>query len=137
MKLLYTFLFILIVKTACCQHIKIVNVEFIQSGKKTENVNYYILRNDTATKLSYEQNKLNIPVIFLSNPHCQIVAVYNGMAINFRIETNEFYYIKIKSYRSGLFKTMYSVNIGSEYDELVKPMPQKKIFKKYTKVKDG
>jgi hypothetical protein len=56
------------------------------------------------------------------------------MAINFRIEPNEFYYIKIRSYRSGLLQAMYSVNIGSEYDELVKPVPQKKIFKKYIEV---
>ena len=134
MKLLYAFLLILMVKTACCQNIKVVDVEFLQSGKKTENVSYYIVKNDTATKLSYDHNKISIPLSFLNKRKFNMVAVYNGKAIYFGVNMDEFHYIKISNYRSGLFKPMYSVNIGSEYDELVKPLPQKKVFRKYIKV---
>src|SRR4051812_34560728 len=121
MKLLYTFFFIFIVKAACCQDTKVVEVEFLQTGKKTGQVSYYIVKNDTATKLSYTQNKLGIPQNFLNKRKCNIIAVYNGKAIVFGVDTDEFYYIRISSYKAGPLKIMYSVNFGSEYDELVKP----------------
>jgi len=108
------------------QSYKSIDVEFMKNGKKIVNAQYYYLHQDTAYQLPYKHNKLNIDNQLLKSPNIILLAIYEGKVINFKVETNSFYYIKINGYKHG-FKTIYRVNYGSEYDELIKPYSANKV----------
>nr|WP_294790448.1 hypothetical protein [uncultured Mucilaginibacter sp.] len=111
------------------QNSKSFDVEFLLNGKKITNVQYYYINQDTAYKLPYFNDKLTFENDILKQKYFKMAAVFGKKMFSFRLETEDFFYIKIEGYREGL-KMIYRVNHGSEYDEIVKPMSlDKLIFK--------
>ena len=102
------------------QSYKAIPVEFIKDGTIIKNVNYFYLKDKKAYKIKQENNKLLIDGIILHQPSIVLLAIVNKKIINFRVETNTFYFIKIKEFTKRSKPTNF-VNFGSEYDEIVVP----------------
>lgn len=112
---------------ATAQVSKSFDVEFLVKGKKYTDVNYYYMNRDTAYQLLYANDKLTIDSFLLNRPSFVVAAIFNGKVINFKVDTDSLFYIKITTCKKGL-RTFYLVNCGSDYDEIVKPNSIKKII---------
>ena len=127
MKILFSSITYLILPfSIIAQGYKSIDVEFVKKGRNVVNVRYYYLHQDTAYQLAYKDNKLKIDSQLLNSKNIVFLAMFNGKIINFKVETNSFYYLKINGYKKYL-KTIYRVNYGSEYDELITSYFDKKV----------
>lgn len=113
---------------ANAQRLKSFDVEFTDNGKTISKAEYYYLAGDTLCKLTFANDKLDIDSAILNKQKIRLVAVFKRKAINFLIETDSFYFLKIGDYKEG-FKNYYTVYHGSEYEEIVKSKLAKDIFR--------
>jgi hypothetical protein len=65
----------------------------------------------------------------LNTQHFNIAAIFKHVVIKFRIETVSLDYIKINANKKGMFKTIYEINQGLDYDEIVTSFKKRIIFK--------
>lgn len=114
---------------------KEIKVSFLKGKEQIENVQYYIIEGNDAYLLEKKNDKIILKSKYLKEDkkELKLLAKSGNKKVEFFINPEEIYYLKITKMPFSfkyLFKKMYVINQGFDYEEIVRQSKKKYSYKK-------